>query len=101
MTTFPAVTVKSDLGKETLYISPVMSPSLPKALAIPSIFSCRTLVWANTSGLAVSTRLSNSEHTNLSVFISSSRYARQAPQFRLSEDRQGWLAFFKAVLKFQ
>jgi hypothetical protein len=37
MTTFPAVTVKSDLGKETLYMSPVMSPSLPKALTMPDI----------------------------------------------------------------
>src|SRR5215471_11945726 len=48
ITTSPALTVKSDLGNETLYICPVRSPSLPMAFAIPSTFSCPILVWANT-----------------------------------------------------
>ena len=39
ITTFPTLTVKSDLGKETLYMSPVRSPGFPIAFAIPSVFS--------------------------------------------------------------
>ncbi len=40
------MTFKSDLGKETLYISPIRSPCLPMAALIPSTLTGCGLLWA-------------------------------------------------------
>jgi hypothetical protein len=69
------MTVKSDLGKDTLYISPMRSPSLPMAFAIPSVFSRWTLPWANT-GVADKMTPSSSPDKSLSHFIFASLDAR-------------------------
>src|SRR5262245_8386484 len=71
ITTFPTFTDKSDLGNETLYISPVSSPCFPIALAIPSVFSRWTSRCAN-AGLAKNVRPSKSPETSLADFISAS-----------------------------
>src|SRR6516162_331042 len=71
ITTFPTFTDKSDLGNETLYISPASSPCFPMALAMPSVFSRSTSRCAN-AGLANNVRPSKSPETNLADFISAS-----------------------------
>src|SRR6516164_8987002 len=76
ITTFPTFTEKSDLGNETLYISPASSPCFPMALAMPSVFSRSTSRCAN-AGLANNVRPSKSPQTNLADFISASLGYRQ------------------------